>query len=31
VCFAEQLVDALPVESHDVTMDRVVTDRGVAR
>jgi len=31
VCFAEQLVDALPVESHDVTMDHVVTDRGVAR
>jgi len=31
VCFAEQLVDALPVEPHDVTMDHVVTDRGVAR
>jgi 5-formyltetrahydrofolate cyclo-ligase len=31
VCFAEQLVDALPVEAHDVTMDHVVTDRGVAR
>jgi 5-formyltetrahydrofolate cyclo-ligase len=31
VCFAEQLVDALPVEAHDVTLDHVVTDRGVAR
>ena len=31
VCFAEQLVDALPIESHDVVMDHVVTDRGVAR
>ena len=31
VCFAEQLVNALPIESHDVVMDHVVTDRGVAR
>jgi 5-formyltetrahydrofolate cyclo-ligase len=31
VCFAEQILDALPVEAHDVTMDHVVTDRGVAR
>ena len=31
VCFAEQTVDALPVEVHDVTMDHVVTDRGVLR
>ena len=31
VCFAEQVVDSLPVEVHDVTMDHVVTDRGVLR
>lgn len=31
VCFAEQVVEALPVESHDVTMDHVVTDRGALR
>jgi 5-formyltetrahydrofolate cyclo-ligase len=31
VCFAEQIVDGLPVEAHDVTMDHVVTDRGVLR
>ncbi len=31
VCFAEQLVDSLPVEPHDVTLDHVVTDRGVVR
>jgi 5-formyltetrahydrofolate cyclo-ligase len=31
VCFAEQLVDVLPVESHDMTMGHVVTDRGVVR
>ena len=31
VCFAEQIVDELPVEVHDVTMDHVVTDRGVLR
>lgn len=31
VCFAEQVVEVLPVESHDVTMDHVVTDRGVLR
>jgi 5-formyltetrahydrofolate cyclo-ligase len=29
VCFAEQVVEALPVEAHDVTMDHVVTDGGV--
>ncbi len=28
VCFHEQLVDTLPVEPHDVAVDRVVTDRG---
>ena len=26
VCFAECLVDDLPTEAHDVTMDRVITD-----
>jgi 5-formyltetrahydrofolate cyclo-ligase len=26
VCFAEQLVDAVPVEPHDVTVDHVVSD-----
>jgi 5-formyltetrahydrofolate cyclo-ligase len=31
VCFAEQIVDALPVEAHDVSMDHVVSDRGVLR
>ncbi|HSP28263.1 MAG TPA: 5-formyltetrahydrofolate cyclo-ligase, partial [Ilumatobacteraceae bacterium] len=31
VCFAEHIVDGLPVEAHDVTMDHVVTDRGVLR
>jgi 5-formyltetrahydrofolate cyclo-ligase len=31
VCFAEQIVDALPVEAHDITMDHVVTDRGILR
>ena len=31
VCFNEQIVDALPTEPHDVTMDVVVTDRGVLR
>jgi len=31
VCFAEQIVDALPIEAHDVAMDHVVTDRGVVR
>jgi 5-formyltetrahydrofolate cyclo-ligase len=31
VCFAEQVVDALPVEAHDVTVDHVVTDSGVLR
>jgi 5-formyltetrahydrofolate cyclo-ligase len=31
VCFVEQLADVLPVEPHDVTMDYVVTDRGVVR
>lgn len=27
ICFAHQLVDALPAEPHDIRMDRVVTDR----
>ena len=31
VCFTEQIVDALPVEAHDVVVDHVVTDRGVLR
>jgi len=31
VCFTEQIVDALPVEAHDVVVDHVVTDRGVVR
>lgn len=31
VCFAEQIVDTLPVEAHDVVVDHVVTDRGVVR
>ncbi len=31
VCFAEQILDTLPAEAHDVTMDHVVTDRGVVR
>ncbi len=31
VCFAEQILDTLPLEDHDVTMDHVVTERGVVR
>ncbi len=31
VCFAEQVVESLPIESHDVTMDLVVSDAGVLR
>ena len=31
VCFAEQVVESLPVEGHDVVMDHVVSDRGVLR
>jgi 5-formyltetrahydrofolate cyclo-ligase len=31
VCFAEQILDELPVEAHDVRMDHVVTDAGVVR
>jgi 5-formyltetrahydrofolate cyclo-ligase len=31
VCFDGQLVDALPVEAHDITVDHVVTERGVVR
>ena len=31
VCFAEQIVDTLPLEAHDVTMDHVVTELGVLR
>jgi len=31
VCFAEQIVDTLPIEAHDITMDHVVTDLGAVR
>jgi 5-formyltetrahydrofolate cyclo-ligase len=31
VCFAEQVLDVLPVEAHDVSVDHVVTDHGVLR
>jgi 5-formyltetrahydrofolate cyclo-ligase len=31
VCFAEQIVDVLPVEPHDVRLHHVVTDQGVLR
>jgi 5-formyltetrahydrofolate cyclo-ligase len=31
VCFVEQLVDSLPVEAHDVAVDHVVTELGIAR
>ena len=31
VCFAEQIVDTLPVEAHDITMDHVVTDQSAVR
>jgi 5-formyltetrahydrofolate cyclo-ligase len=31
VCFAEQVVDLVPVEGHDIGMDHVVTDHGVLR
>ena len=31
VCFAEQVVDTIPVHSHDVVMDHVVTDAGTLR
>ncbi len=30
VCFHEQLLDDLAVESHDMSVDHVVTDRGLA-
>ena len=30
VCFREQLVDELPTEPHDIAVDHVVTDVGVA-
>ncbi len=30
VCFAEQIVDTLPTEPHDVPLDHVVTDSGIA-
>lgn len=31
VCFAEQVVDSLPVERHDVAVDHVLTDAGIVR
>ena len=31
VCFAEQVVDELPIEPHDVAVDIVVTDDGPCR
>jgi len=31
VCFAEQVLEVLPVEPHDVAVDHVVTDQGVVR
>jgi len=31
VCFAEQVVDELPLEPHDVRVDVVVTDEGACR
>lgn len=30
VCFAEQLVDELPTDDHDVRLQRVITDAGPA-
>lgn len=30
VCFVEQVLDDLPLESHDVVLDRVVTDAAEA-
>jgi 5-formyltetrahydrofolate cyclo-ligase len=31
VCFAEQVLDTVPIEAHDVEMAHVVTDAGVVR
>ncbi len=31
VCFAEQVLDTVPVEAHDIVIDRVVADTGVVR
>ncbi len=31
VCFAEQIVDGLPTETHDVAVDHVVTDHSIVR
>lgn len=31
VCFAVQVVDEMPVEPHDVVLDRVVTEHGLVR
>ncbi len=30
VCFVEQLLDALPTEPHDIAVDHVVTEHGLA-
>jgi 5-formyltetrahydrofolate cyclo-ligase len=31
VCFVDQLVDSLPVEAHDIAVDHVATELGIAR
>lgn len=31
VCFAIQLVDAVPAEPHDLPMNRIITEHGVIR
>src|ERR1700736_128720 len=29
ICFSFQLVDAIPIERHDIEMDMIVTDEGI--